>query len=230
MISDSHLADLIDVLPYASFKDAGSGKYIWVNDDIAKRHRVTIDQMVGSTVEDVGFVPTLRSKGYAKQTQEMDRWVMLHRCKFEMERCVMLCDDDRLMYESVAKIPVVGDGNVLGIITCGQDLTAFLPDQELYVLYKNLYKRKELAIQALLKHLEVDAWFYKMPTEAELMVLLERGNGKTIKEIALDRRVAPGTIDTHLTNLRIKLKGDVLHKIVSILRTRRAIHVHEEPV
>jgi len=88
MLSDSFIFDMVHTLPYASFKDASTGKYILANHEIAGCWNLSPEQMVGLTVgdlgpgtsiADLGLVKSRLRKAHAVQTQEMDRWVREQR-------------------------------------------------------------------------------------------------------------------------------------------------------
>lgn len=224
MVSDSYLFDLVNELPDACFKDAKSEKYILANDAIAARYGLASPaQMVGLTVGDFGFVQTPLGKVHAEQTRKMDNWVRAKRRKTAITRATMLFAEGKLTYETVTKVPVVGEHNVLGIITFAKDLTAGLSHQALYALYRNILGSKGAAIKKLLQHLEIDTWFFMPPTEAEMFILIERGIGRSNKEIAIERDVSIRTVDAHINNIRGKLKGDVLPRIIERLRSRNGL-------
>jgi hypothetical protein len=72
MISDSSILALIQFMPYAGFKDAKTGKYILVSDGLAARANLgSSTQMVGLTVDDLGFLQTMHwGKAVTKQVKE----------------------------------------------------------------------------------------------------------------------------------------------------------------
>lgn len=219
MMSDSEIFDLVDFLPYASFKDATTGKYIWVNDGLATRCRLQSPaQMVGLTVGDLGFAQTQCGKAVEEQTRRMDGLVRAKKRGVKLTHAGMRFADGNLIYQTISKLPVVGERNLLGIITFGEDLTSTLPHLALYFMYKHLCGSKDMAIKKLLRHLEIDVWFFTLPTEAEVLVLLERGNGRSIKEIAIERNVSTRTVHAQINGIRGRLKGDVLPEIMERLR------------
>jgi DNA-directed RNA polymerase specialized sigma24 family protein len=218
-MNDSCIFDMVNALPDACFKDATSGKYILANDTIAARYGMTSPtQMVGLTIDDLGFVKSELGKRHAAQTRDMDNWVKAKQRNKTITRPVMFFPDSKLTYETVTKVPVLGQHNLLGIITFAHDHTPGLSNHDLYCLYKDLCATQGIAIKKLLLHLEIDTWFAAAPSEAELLVLLERGSGRSNKEIAIERRVSVKTVDTHLNSIRAKLNGDVLPKIIDGLR------------
>jgi hypothetical protein len=220
MVSDSYLYDLVNELPDACLKDANSGKYILANRTIAARYGLASpENMTGLTVGDFGFVQTPMGRAHAAQTREMDDWVRVKRQKATITRAVMLFAEQPLVYETVTKVPVLGERNLLGIITFAKDLTPGLPHKTLYALYKNILGSKLAAIQKLLQHFRSDDLFFTLPTESELYVLIERGVGRSNKEIAVERNVSIRTVDAHINNIRAKLKGDVLSKVIERLRS-----------
>lgn len=218
-MSDSEIGDLINFLPHASFKDATTGKYILVSEGLAVRcHLESPSQMIGLTVEDLGFGITQCGKEFEQKTKEMDAWVRANRNGIKLVHAGMRFGDENLIYQTISKLPIVGERKLLGVITFGEDMTPNLPRQSLYLFYKYLCGSKDVAIKKFLQHLEIDAWFFTLPTEAETFILLERGAGKSIKEIAIERQVSARTIHAQINSIRGRLKGDVLPRILERLR------------
>jgi len=219
MMSESEIFDLVTFLPHASFKDAATGRYILVSEGLAKRCRLESPaQMEGLTVDDLSFAKAPCGREFEEDIRKMDYLVLEKKLGIKMTHAGMRFADGKLIYQTISKLPIVGERKLLGIITFGHDLTETLRHQTLYFLYKKICKSKEIAIRKLLRHLEIDTYFFRPPTESELLILLERGTGRSNKEIAIERHVTVRTVDAHINSIRAKLKGDVLPRVINSLR------------
>jgi DNA-binding CsgD family transcriptional regulator len=219
MKSESQLFDLIKVLPNPlNFKEPKSGKYVCANDLSARQVGLeSAQQMVGLTVHDLDFSQSEWGNALAEKIAKMD--YLVREKKAPVGDTATFLNHEILIHETVTKFPILGHrGNVLGIVTFNQELTQCLCHRSLYRLYKKICGKQ--AIEKLLHHLEVACWFFTLPTEMELLVLLERAAGNVDKEIAKAYDVSTRTIETHFVNLRTKLKGNTLPAIVSQLRNR----------
>jgi len=219
--SESLLYDFNMNLPNpVNFKDPKSGKYLFANALSATLVGVkTPEQMVGLTVRDLNFSRSQSQwgKALAEKIAKMDWLVQQHKCRTD-DTAAFLKPDGILIVETVTKLPILGTrGKLTGIATLNQELTHRLSHHLLYGLYKNICGRK-IAVQKILRHLEIESYFFAPPTEAELLTLFERVTGKTDKEIAKLHGVSVRTTETHFINLRSKLKGDVLSDIVYLLK------------
>jgi ATP/maltotriose-dependent transcriptional regulator MalT len=230
MNKDSQICDLVGTLPDACFKHAESGKYILVGDTLAARYGVSSpSQMVGLTVADMGFARTELGRRHTLQTERMDALVRKSLQPAEITRATLLHDGDKLVYETVKKIPVAGERGVLGILTFARDLTPSLPHTALYALYKRACGSKQRALGKTLVHLEIAEWFFQLPTEAEWLILAGRSEGKSNKEMAVERRVSVRTVETHIDRVRSKLRGDVLPQVIHRLRRRSELAANANP-
>jgi DNA-binding CsgD family transcriptional regulator len=221
MKSENQLFDFFKTLPDPiNFKDPKSGKYICANKQSATQVGLeSADQMVGLTVHDLAFAQADWGSPLAKRIAHMD-WLVQEKKEIVTDTAAWL-NHGRLIYETVVKTPLLSSrGKVLAIATFNQDLTQRLSHPSLYLLYKKICGKKT-AIQKLLQHLAIESWFFTLPTEKELLVLLERAAGRTDKEIARLHHVSVRTTETHLINLRTKLKGEALSTIIAHLRARQ---------
>lgn len=221
MKSDSQLYDFGKILPNAvNFKDPKSGKYLFSNElSAANVGAGSPEQMLGLTVRDLNFSQKQSQWGdaLAQKIIRMDWFVRDKKTAID-DTAAFLKPDGVLIVETLTKLPILGaHGNVTGIATFNQELTHRVSHRLLYDLYKNICGTK-VAAKKFLRHLDIESWFYTLPTEAELLVLIERAGGNADKEIARIQGVSTRTIETHFVNLRSKLKGDALPNIISCLR------------
>jgi len=218
---ESKLYDFSKVLPNpVNFKEPKSGKYLFSNELSATLVGVaSAEQMVGLTVRDLNFSLSQSPWGdaLAEKIIQMDRHVREKKTAIN-DTAAFLKPNGILIVETVTKFPMLGaSGNLVGIATVNQELTHRLSHHLLFDLYKNTCGKK-LATRKFLRHVGVESWFFKPPTEAELLVLIERAAGKVDKEIARAQGISTRTIETHFVNLRSKLKGDALSNILACLR------------
>lgn len=222
MQAKSKLFDFSSALPNpVNFKDPKSGKYLFSNELSATLVGLASpEQMVGLTVRDLNFSRSQSPWGnaLAKKIAHMDSLVQERKVAVN-DTAAFLKPDGFLIVETVTKLPILGNqGKILGIATVNQELTQRLSHRLLYELYKSICG-KQVATQKFLHHLGIASWFFSMPTEKELSVLVERAGGKVDKEIAKAHGVSTRTVETHFVNLRAKLKGDALPSIVACLRS-----------
>ena len=221
MNTESKLYDFGKILPNpVNFKEPKSGKYVFSNELSATLVGVaSAEQMVGLTVRDLNFSRSQSPWGdaLAKKIAKMD-WLVRENKTTINDTAAFLKPNGILIVETVTKLPILGTcGNVLGIATINQELTHRLSHRLLFDLYKNICGKK-VAARKFLYHVGIESWFFRLPTEAELLVLIERAAGNVDKEIARAQGVSIRTIETHFVNLRSKLNGDALSSVVSCLR------------
>lgn len=219
MVSETQLFEYMRTSPQASsIKSPESGKYVFSNAANASLMGFTSpEQLTGMTVRDLGFSRSQQGNAWAEKIQGMDYLSREKRCVLE-DTHEYLNESGILVYKITTKLPLIGiRGNVFGIVTFSQELTHRLSHRLLYELYKKIYDKKTAA-KKFLHHLEIESWFYAAPTEAELLVLIERTAGKADKDIAKAHSVSTRTIETHFVNLRAKLKGEALPDIIFRLR------------
>jgi DNA-binding CsgD family transcriptional regulator len=223
---ESQLFDFMKDFPTpVTFKEPKSGKYIFANESFSGIIGFeSSDQLIGLTVHDLNFFPSQWGNVWVEEMKKMDWLVQEKKSAVAIKNGnAYLVGEGILRYERTIKTPFLGNcGKVLGIVTSSEDLTERLSHQSLYYLYKKICGKK-IAIEKLLHHLEVESWFFVLPTEMELLVLLERATGKSDKEIARTHHVSTRTTETHLVNLRAKVKGNTLPDIVFHLKNRREV-------
>lgn len=219
MFSEKQLLDCMENLRIpAHFKDPKTRKSLLVNKSFISIFGLkSPEQMVGNTIQDLNFFQSPYDGAWAKKIKEMDDLVQTEK-RAVNDMTTFLNSNGILVCETTEKFPLLSHhGNVLGIVTFGRELTHRLSHRLLYQFYKNICGKK-IATQKTLFRLEIESYFFALPTEAELLVLIERATGKADKEIAKIHCVSSRATETHLINLRSKLKGDVLSSIVSLLR------------
>lgn len=219
MVPESQLFDFMQTSSNpASVKTPKSGKYTFSNvSNAAIMGFKAPDAVVGLTVDDLNFSKSQRGSAWAEKIKKMDSLAEEKKCVVE-DTHEYLNENGILVYKTTTKLPLIGvRGNVFGIVTFSRELTQRLSRRLLYLLYKKMYGKK-IAVERTLRHLEIETWFFTLPTEMELLVLIERTAGKVDKEIAKAYDVSARTIETHFINLRAKLKGDALPSIISRLR------------
>jgi hypothetical protein len=218
---ETRLLDFGLSLPHpVNFKEPDTGRYIFSNTQSANQVGVASpEQMLGLTVRDLNFSrsETDWGRALAAKIERMDRMAEQDTVKVE-DTALFLKPNGRLIFESVTKIPILGGQNrVIGIATINQDLTYRLTHRLLYEQYTHLCGKKQ-APRMLLQHLGLETWFCAFPTYTELKILLDRAIGYSDKVIAHRHKVSTRTVETHLINLRSKLRGDTLPQMIESLR------------
>ena len=219
MNNENQILDAFKSSPHlGTVKEPKSGKYLFASDSYSKVLGFeSPDQMTGLTVRDLNLT---QERWGEKDVIKMDQFVLEKKVTAEHTH-PFLTASGSLIYETVTKSPILGSrNNIIGIVSFNHDFTERLSHQSLYHMYKAVCGKKS-AVQKLLRHLDIESWFCALPTERELLVLLERAAGKVDKEIAKTHHVSTRTTETHLLNLRAKLKGDALPSIIASLRKQR---------
>lgn len=86
------------------------------------------------------------------------------------------------------------------------------------MIYKTLYPQKKKAIQIFLAHTNMAALFHVAPTDAEIKVILCMRSNESQKTIAHMLKTQPKTIESHISNIRDKLKNTTLTTLISSIR------------
>ncbi len=92
------------------------------------------------------------------------------------------------------------------VLTINEDITNQVSLLKLWQLYKVLFKNKNIAMSKYLQYTGVYDFFYELPTNTELIILLTRQFKVTSKDIAKVLYISQRTVETHINNLRNKTK------------------------
>ncbi|MCE3269474.1 MAG: Bacterial regulatory protein luxR family, partial [Burkholderiales bacterium] len=95
------------------------------------------------------------------------------------------------------------------------NITDKLTLEELWVMYKRHYLiNKQAAIQKFLTHIGIINLFNEYPTEAEIRILIAKTRADSYKKIAQLLNLSVKTVETHLGNLKQKVKNFDLNSII----------------
>ena len=224
--SDLISINLVEDLIYtyegsAHLKDLNTGKYLIGNLANAKKVGLSKPEDVyGLTVRDLDQHMSKNWGNLATEIEQFDNQIKFSQ-KFIIDKNrVFLTPSGEIFVHHMKKYPIITSQNkVCSVLTLNQNITKEIGIVQLWFMYRNLnrYKTKKLTILNFLTYLKVDKFFYEIPTEAELIVMLTKQMKVTVKEIALHLHLSPKTIETHLAILRAKLKIE-LNLVLEMLR------------
>lgn len=156
-----------------SYKEADTGKYIFVSNTCAKRYGVlNCVDLIGQTMDEMlKYLQPEFAAAYQKDCEQHDFLVREKKIPV-MRTCLFLGANGDVSYRQIAKHPTFdAQRNLLAIFTHGYDLTAELPYADLYKLNRHFYMEQE-AIQRTLVYLGVAEYFVELPSEEQLHVFL----------------------------------------------------------
>jgi DNA-binding CsgD family transcriptional regulator len=219
MKSHSELVSIIDNYPYpAQFKTADTGKYVFSNLVNARMYRMQDPRdLEGLTIHDLRLDHPEWGPEHAARIDRLDQRVRTERT-LVTDRHPFFGEHGEVCYHEAIKFPVLGThGNLLAIVSCAQDIKHTLSYPDLYRLYRHFYDGAD-AVKHMLTYLGGEAWFPRLPSEAQFRVFLEKAEGYTNKHIARRLRVASSTVESHLDAMREKIVDGDLHRAFAILR------------
>jgi len=222
MNSEIELDSIIKKHPYsASFKEADTGKYILVNDRLARDVGAADPQeLVGLTVHDLQSTQTKALSDTAAQIEKLD--FLACENKEPAQSRLMFCKSDggAVLYEEIIKVPVLSrGGKTLGVVTYQRNLTPIMPLNDVYNAYRRFYTAPE-AVEHMLNYLDIKHCFSTPPSEAPLRVLLARAERYSNKQIGNLLGISHRTVDYQLDALRDRvIDGDLRHVLALIARS-----------
>lgn len=218
MKTDSAIVSFIEGFPVsASFKEAGTGRYILNNSYNSRQFGVDNPKdLVGLTINDLKFCQPEWGAKYAISIEKLDFRARQTKSRV-MGRHQFLDHGGEAQVEEMVKFPVLGSrGNILGIVTYRNDLTSTLSFSALYILYRHFYDSRG-AIRRVLACLKIDRCFITLPTDAQLRVLLLKAERRSNKDIAKYIGASVRTVECHINGLRNKLvDGNLQHVLCSL--------------
>lgn len=205
----------------AHLKDLNSGEYLFGNMANARKVGLaTPEEVNGLTVWDLD---QHMSKNWGNLATEIERFddQIKHSQKLVIDKNrVFITPFGDIFVHHMKKYPIItAQKKVCSVLTLNQNITNNIGLMQLWVMYKNLYKsqNKSNAINGFLSYLKIDNLFYEMPTEAELVVLINKQVKSSVKDIASHLYLSPRTIETHISRLKAKIKID-LNILLELIR------------
>lgn len=194
----------------AHLKDLKSGKYLLGNKANAKKVGLAKPEDVyGLTVWDLDQHMSTNWGNLAKEIETFDNQIQHNHKLIIGKNRVFLTPAGELFVHHMKKYPIITAQNkVCSVLTLNQNITKDISLIQLWTMYKNIYNtRKNLnPIDDFLTYLRINPFFYEMPTEAELIILITKHTKRTVKEIANHLNLSPRTIETHIARLNSKCK------------------------
>lgn len=205
----------------AHLKDLKSGKYLLGN--LANARKVGLaksEEVHGLTVWDLNQYMSVNWGNLATEVETFDNQIKHSQKLIIGKNRVFLTPLGELFVHHMKKYPIItSNKQVCSVLTLNQNITKDISLIQLWIMYKNIYKiQKNLnTIRDFLTYLKISTFFYEMPTEAELTVLITKYTKSTIKEIANYLNLSPRTIETHVARLNSKCKIN-LNQLLEFIR------------
>ncbi len=205
----------------AHLKDLKSGKYLLGNTANAKKvGLLKPEDVYGLTVRDLDRHMNKNWGNLAAEIEHFDNQIKYNKELIIDRNRAFLTPSGEIFVHHMKKYPIMTpQKKVCSVLTLNHNITNEISLMQLWVMYKNLNKNntKLYTINSFLTYLKINKFFYEMPTEAELVVLITNQFKSTVKDIASHLYLSPRTIETHLAKLRSKLKIDI-NLMLEILR------------
>lgn len=199
---------LIHSMPYhAILKDAKNGKCLDINSaHLAVYGLQKPEEVMGYTVWDMNNVMNKFWLDNARQVEMFDTEVLHTKKPLIKPMRVWLNSRGQVWAHYMSKIPIVNSKNkVIAILGTSQDLTHTLTLEQLYKYYCSFYLQN--AIPMFLAHINLLDYFEKLPTHAEIMVLINKKDLLSNKVIAEQLSITEGTVESHISKIMRKLNS-----------------------
>lgn len=216
-------SDLVEMLVHnlkghTLLKDASNGKYLDANDThLAVYGLDKPAELIGYTVHDLNNLMSQMWHDNAQQVVAFEEQVLSTGKPVIHPRRVWLNANGYVWAHHMSKFPVIGTNNTTtAILSLGDDLTRSLTLQELYLYYVCFYKNKRVAILKFMEHVKIKKFFYDMPTDAEIKVLVTKAKFHLNKAVALHLKLELSTIESCINKLGKKTSD--LTNVINVLR------------
>ncbi|MBY0379500.1 MAG: hypothetical protein K2P99_03750 [Burkholderiales bacterium] len=212
----------------AHLKDIQSGKYVISNISNLDIFGFSAqDQIIGYSIWDLNsFMSPYWGNNFANEINDIDIKTSFTNINHNIKKW-FLSPDKKLRLHEIQKIPIKNSkGKITSILTLSNNNISNCNYFELYRNYKFFYKNKNTAIKEFLSHIEAIDYFYCLPTESELEILiLKYKYNFPVKEISSILKKSVKSIEQHIYNLRsIKLLNFDLYNVLNKFDTSRHIY------
>ncbi len=219
MKTESELISILEKFPHpVTLKTSDTGKYLFSNAANARMFNVEDPkELIGLTVRDLKYPQVEAGLQFSRQIEAFDFHVREHKTMIAQKQSRLVCDGV-VFHEELVKFPLLGMAQqVVGVFTYARDLTGELTSTQLYGQYRGFYDKQD-AIERVLDHLELREAFAVLPTETQLLVFLDKAEGRTEKEIAERFKVCPSRVAQHVEAMNKKLIGADLIQTLAMLK------------
>lgn len=226
MMDKTISANLVETLihnlnGHTLLKDVKSAKYLDANSQHLAIYGLNKPQDIqGQTIWDLDKIMNAKWGENAREMQSYDEQVAATAIALTKHKRVWLNANGFVWAHYMNKFPILGTrNNVIAILSFGEDLTASLSLNELYLQYCNLYNQQtKIAINKFLEHINLLSLFNEMPTHSEILILIAKVTLFTNKLIAAELKIKLSTVETHINHLNQKTQN--LSFIIELLRKR----------
>jgi hypothetical protein len=212
--SDNFLNSLVEASPNpCHIKDANSGEYIFSNTLNAEIYGLSNGaQLIGKTVNEIhSLMSSIWDRTYPSDVSELDLKAITKDRYVQDNHRVLLTYNYYLRIQDMIKIPVHGrHGTTVAILTYSICQNHHFSIEQIYHIHlKNLDKNQ--SIISMLRYMKVMDYFLSLPTHKELILFITMRKTSNYKLLARKLDLSVKTIETHICNLRHKIKYNDLH-------------------
>lgn len=217
---DDFMYNFLFLIPFsAHIKETNTGKYLSMNKISALQFGfISPQKVIGLTVSDLNSIMEGHwDSKFSEEIASLDQKAKFTK-KPVLHKHMFLSYSGYVRIEKMIKMPLITKNKKIhAILTFGEDLTKKSNLFDLFSYYKKFYTDKKSAINRFLQFLTIDKYFYVMPTEAELRMLITMRQKDSHKAIAGYLGITVKTVEIHRKHLKDKLKIS-LDNILCLLR------------
>jgi hypothetical protein len=205
--------------------DLSKGKILMHNGASADLRGFEKAGMVGMTIHDILEARVLSHEAREKELkaiEENDREVVETMEQKTHNQITLDSQGFVRIYQRVVT-PVFGSSkSATALCTVSMEITPYTNLLYLMTLYRSYYAKKNMAIEALFRHLKLDQYFMSPLNCRELSTLLAMAQGEKHRQVAALLQLSIKTVDGYVDALRYKLKtGMMLEIVLNALRVGR---------
>lgn len=159
------------------------------------------DQLIGKTLRDVNkFMQEHWGTKIVDSIEDIENLVLKYNKPVSKKRNILFNRTNKLTILNMVKFPVLNDkSTVKSILTISEDITDKICPIAIYRSYR-MFKQPQNAIESFLKHYEIQKYFDRVPSELELLALIEFANNSK-KSSKLNKQVTWNYIDSIETKI-----------------------------
>lgn len=131
-------------------------------------------QLIGKTLRDVDkFMQEYWGNKLVDSIEDIEKLVLKHNKPISKKRNIMFNRRNKLAVLNIIKFPVTNDKNIIkSMLTVSEDVTNDTCPAVIYRFYR-IFKQPNVAIANFLKHFEIGEYFDSIPSEPELLALID---------------------------------------------------------
>lgn len=215
---DNLLHTLVATIPNpCHIKDAKSGEYILSNGLNAEIYGLSDGhQLIGKTVNEIhSLMGSIWEKTYPCDVSNLDLKAINEEQYVQDNQRVLITHNYHIRIQDMIKIPIHGrNGKIVAILTYSICRNNQYSMEHIYHIHlKNLNKKQ--SIISMLRYMGIVDYFLNPPTHKELILFITMRQTSNYKLLAKKLGLSIKTIETHICNLRYKVKCNDLYGVLA---------------